>query len=104
MINEQELYEAISKLLIGVVPVIILSGLMYTLIKTFILNLKDYIMLKWDSIGIGSKVLYKGEEAIVQNYDFRKITLHTKDKIMLINTQEWSKMAIIIPKNVSDDK
>lgn len=94
---DTETYDLISQLIMSVVPTIILSGLLYTLLKTFVSNLKDYIMLRWDSLGVGSRVIYKDYEAVIQDISFRKITLLTENKLIMVPSTEWSKMAIVIP-------
>ena len=96
--EEAKIYEAINYIAMTAVPVILLTGVFYSIMKALVKNIVDYILFRWDdSVGMGSRVMYNNQEAIIKSSTFRKITLITEEHLILVPMSEWNKMSIIMP-------
>lgn len=62
----------------------------------------NYILVKFDSIGIGTPVEYKGKPAVINNIGFTKIILETDDQIIFIRIQDWRKIDLVMQKQIEN--
>jgi hypothetical protein len=60
----------------------------------------SYVSVKFDSIGIGTPVEYKGTKAVIKSIGFTRIILENDDKIIFIRIEDWRKIELVMQKDV----